>query len=97
MFIQQCGRAIRMYGHRGLPEEEHVVTTKLYVATFPRWLRGSSLACWALRAQKKHTSGKEVEKRGRRYSPPASTALASKRSKTSRRASTSTPRRSGGP
>eukprot|EP00931_Biecheleriopsis_adriatica_P017681 TRINITY_DN1258_c0_g2_i1.p1 TRINITY_DN1258_c0_g2~~TRINITY_DN1258_c0_g2_i1.p1 ORF type:complete len:1809 (-),score=529.86 TRINITY_DN1258_c0_g2_i1:7-5433(-) len=64
-FIQQCGRAIRMYGHRGLPEEEQTVTTQMYVTTFPKWMRASSLACWALRAQKKHTSGKEVEKRAR--------------------------------
>jgi len=62
-FIQQCGRSIRMYGHRGLPEEEQTVTTQLYVTMLPKWMRSSSLACWALRAQKKHTSGKEVEKR----------------------------------
>merc|ERR1719326_1637425 len=48
-FIQQCGRAIRMYGHRGLPEEEQTVTTQLYVSVLPKWMRTSSLACWALR------------------------------------------------
>ncbi|CAK9083812.1 unnamed protein product [Durusdinium trenchii] len=64
-FIQQCGRSIRMYGHRGLPEEEQTVTTQLYVSMLPKWMRSSSLACWALRAQKKHTRGKEVEKRAR--------------------------------
>ncbi|CAE7944868.1 unnamed protein product, partial [Symbiodinium sp. KB8] len=64
-FIQQCGRAIRMYGHRGLPAEEQTVTTQLFVTMLPKWMRSSSLACWALRAQKKHTSGKEVEKRAR--------------------------------
>eukprot|EP00929_Paragymnodinium_shiwhaense_P096688 TRINITY_DN5837_c1_g2_i1.p1 TRINITY_DN5837_c1_g2~~TRINITY_DN5837_c1_g2_i1.p1 ORF type:complete len:2305 (-),score=805.31 TRINITY_DN5837_c1_g2_i1:211-7125(-) len=64
-FIQQCGRAIRMYGHRGLPEEEQVVNNQLYVSTFPKWMRSSSLACWALRAQKRYNSGKEVEKRAR--------------------------------
>jgi len=63
-FIQQCGRAIRMYGHRGLPEEEQTVTNSLYVAIFPKWMR-SSLACWALRAQKKHVSGKDTEKKAR--------------------------------
>merc|ERR1719321_407363 len=31
-FVQQCGRAIRMYGHRSLPEEEQTVTTKMYIA-----------------------------------------------------------------
>ncbi|CAJ1372495.1 unnamed protein product [Effrenium voratum] len=64
-FIQQTGRAIRMYGHRGLPEEEQTVTTQLFVSILPKWMRSSSLACWALRAQKKHSSGKEVEKRAR--------------------------------
>merc|ERR1719482_1856531 len=60
-FIQQCGRSIRMYGHRGLTDEEQTVTTQLYVATFPKWMRSSSLACWALRAQKRYNSGKEME------------------------------------
>jgi len=64
-FIQQCGRSIRMYGHRGLEENEQTVTTQMYVSILPKWMRTSSLACWALRAQKKHTSGKEVEKRAR--------------------------------
>lgn len=64
-FIQQCGRAIRMYGHRGLPPEEQTVTTQLYVAQLPKWMRTSSLACWALRAQKKHINAKDQEKRAR--------------------------------
>jgi len=51
-FIQQCGRAIRMYGHRGLPEDEQTVLTQLFVATLPRWMADSPLACWAYRAQK---------------------------------------------
>jgi len=63
-FIQQCGRSIRMYGHRGLRDDEQTVTTKLYVSVFPKWLR-SSLANWALRAQKKVTLGKEFEKKAR--------------------------------
>jgi len=48
-FIQQCGRSIRMYGHRGLPQEEQTVTTHLYVSTLPKWMR-TSLACFSLRA-----------------------------------------------
>eukprot|EP00930_Biecheleria_cincta_P096577 TRINITY_DN88400_c0_g1_i1.p1 TRINITY_DN88400_c0_g1~~TRINITY_DN88400_c0_g1_i1.p1 ORF type:complete len:2469 (+),score=622.90 TRINITY_DN88400_c0_g1_i1:85-7491(+) len=64
-FIQQCGRAIRMYGHRGLPDNEQTVTTQLYVSQLPKWMRSSTLACWALRAQKKGMTGKEVEKRTR--------------------------------
>lgn len=63
-FVQQCGRAIRMYGHRGLPEEEQTVLTKLYVATLPKWMR-SQLECWAFRAQSKNAAGQEVEKRAR--------------------------------
>ena len=31
-FVQQCGRAIRMHSHQGLPEEEHVVSFKIYLA-----------------------------------------------------------------
>eukprot|EP00746_Dinoflagellata_sp_MGD_P005649 gnl/MRDRNA2_/MRDRNA2_110949_c0_seq1.p1 gnl/MRDRNA2_/MRDRNA2_110949_c0~~gnl/MRDRNA2_/MRDRNA2_110949_c0_seq1.p1 ORF type:complete len:829 (+),score=167.97 gnl/MRDRNA2_/MRDRNA2_110949_c0_seq1:187-2487(+) len=63
-FVQQCGRAIRMYGHRGLAEEEQTVTTQLFVATLPKWMR-SQLECWAFRAQSKNCSGQEVEKRAR--------------------------------
>merc|ERR1719356_385302 len=44
-FIQQCGRAIRMYGHRGLPENERTVTNHLYVGVLPKWMRQSTLAC----------------------------------------------------
>lgn len=63
-FVQQCGRAIRMYGHRGLPAEEQNVVTQLYVATFPKWM-SSPLACWALSAQSTSGSGRELEKRAR--------------------------------
>lgn len=64
-FIQQCGRSIRMYGHRGLPEEEQTVTNQLYVATLPKWMRSSALACWSLRAQKRNANGVDLEKRAR--------------------------------
>jgi len=47
--VQSVGRAIRMYGHRGLPVEEQTVTTTLYVASFPARLRGP-LGAWAYRA-----------------------------------------------
>merc|ERR1712072_81245 len=50
--MQRIGRAVRMYSHRGLPVSEWTVTTLLYVAVFPKWLR-SPLACWAFRVQKK--------------------------------------------
>mmetsp|Transcript_20702 Transcript_20702/g.55395 ORF Transcript_20702/g.55395 Transcript_20702/m.55395 type:complete len:1436 (+) Transcript_20702:63-4370(+) len=63
-FVQQCGRAIRMYGHRALPAEEQVVSHQLYIAVFPPWLR-SPLACWALRAQKRTASGQEMGRRAR--------------------------------
>jgi len=59
-FIQQCGRAIRMYGHRGLPDEEQTVTNRLYIATFPHWVT-SELACWSLRAQRRDMTGKDLE------------------------------------
>jgi hypothetical protein len=47
-FIQQCGRAIRMFGHQGLPEEEQEVIQHLYVAKFSGWMR-SPLAMWVFR------------------------------------------------
>ncbi|CAJ1385863.1 unnamed protein product, partial [Effrenium voratum] len=50
--VQSVGRAIRMYGHRGLPEEEQTVTTTLWVAGLPRWMQ-SPLAAWAFRAQRR--------------------------------------------
>merc|ERR1719321_2335331 len=59
-FIQQCGRAIRMHGHRGLPTEEQDVTYTMYLAQMPKWLR-SPLAAWCLRAQKKFNEGREME------------------------------------
>mmetsp|Transcript_127927 Transcript_127927/g.232883 ORF Transcript_127927/g.232883 Transcript_127927/m.232883 type:complete len:1127 (+) Transcript_127927:69-3449(+) len=59
-FIQQCGRALRMYGHRGLPQEEQNVITQLYIATLPKWMR-STLACWAVDAF--NVTGKDAEKR----------------------------------
>lgn len=62
--VQSVGRAIRMYGHRGLPIEEQTVTTALYTATFPKWLR-SPLSQWAYRAQKKHTNPHDAAKRAR--------------------------------
>mmetsp|Transcript_60600 Transcript_60600/g.107585 ORF Transcript_60600/g.107585 Transcript_60600/m.107585 type:complete len:1815 (-) Transcript_60600:188-5632(-) len=68
-FLQQCGRAIRMYGHRGLPQEEQTVITQLYVAKFPKWI-DTTLAGWSLRAQStsnanqvRSEGGKEFEKK----------------------------------
>eukprot|EP00445_Apocalathium_hangoei_P013960 CAMPEP_0203877952 /NCGR_PEP_ID=MMETSP0359-20131031/22515_1 /ASSEMBLY_ACC=CAM_ASM_000338 /TAXON_ID=268821 /ORGANISM="Scrippsiella Hangoei, Strain SHTV-5" /LENGTH=1254 /DNA_ID=CAMNT_0050797015 /DNA_START=52 /DNA_END=3816 /DNA_ORIENTATION=- len=51
--VQAVGRAIRMYGHRGLPANEWTVSTTMYAATMPRWLQ-SRLGTWAYRAQKHH-------------------------------------------
>jgi hypothetical protein len=53
--VQQCGRAIRMYGHHGLPEEEQSVTTTMFVAGVPHWMR-SPLGAWCFRAQR-HCGG----------------------------------------
>jgi len=50
--VQSVGRAIRMYGHKGLLEHEQTVTTTMWVAVLPRWMR-SPLAAWAFRAQKR--------------------------------------------
>jgi hypothetical protein len=59
-FVQVCGRSIRMYGHRGLPENEQQVYIQLYAASLPAWMK-SPLACWALRAQRRHWTGKNPE------------------------------------
>jgi len=50
--VQIVGRSIRMYGHAGLSQEEQTVSTTIYAASFPRWLR-SSLGAWAYRCQRK--------------------------------------------
>lgn len=63
-FVQQCGRAVRMYGHRGLPDDEQQVLTQLHVATFPSWMR-TELGCWAFRAQRRHKVGKDAEQAAR--------------------------------
>jgi hypothetical protein len=64
-FVQQCGRAIRMYGHRGLPEKEQLVVTQIYVSTFPKWMR-NPLACWSMKVHcLGHCSGEVVEQRAR--------------------------------
>jgi len=62
--IQSVGRAIRMYGHRGLPVEEQTVTTALYAATFPKWMR-SPLGQWAYRAQKMQQTPRDTAKGAR--------------------------------
>lgn len=41
-----------MYGHQGLPVQEQTVTTTLWLAVLPRWMR-SSLAAWSFRAQRR--------------------------------------------
>jgi len=63
-FVQQCGRAVRMFGHRGLPDSEQQVIMQLYVATLPVWM-AVSLGCWAFRAQRRQKSGKSAEQVGR--------------------------------
>lgn len=63
--VQSVGRAIRLFGHRGLPEEEQTVRTTLYIAGFPSWMR-SSLSAWAFRVQKRHQDSREAETKARR-------------------------------
>lgn len=47
-FVQQCGRASRMFGHRGLNMEDQVVKVHVWMAEFPVWAR-DPLGAWALR------------------------------------------------
>jgi len=63
--VQAVGRGIRMYGHRGLSEEEQTVTTTIYVAGFPKWLR-SPLSWWTYRMQKKSPDPRESEAKAKR-------------------------------
>jgi len=63
-FVQVCGRSIRMYGHRGLPEKEQEVVIQLYVSTLPAWMR-TPLGAWAFRAQRRHWAGKAAEIQGK--------------------------------
>jgi len=64
-FIQSVGRAIRMYGHHGLPKEQQTVTTLVHVAGLPRWMR-SPLGAWAFRAQRRHMDSHETESKAKR-------------------------------
>eukprot|EP00443_Scrippsiella_acuminata_P089357 CAMPEP_0115558448 /NCGR_PEP_ID=MMETSP0271-20121206/99438_1 /TAXON_ID=71861 /ORGANISM="Scrippsiella trochoidea, Strain CCMP3099" /LENGTH=1230 /DNA_ID=CAMNT_0002992453 /DNA_START=20 /DNA_END=3709 /DNA_ORIENTATION=- len=63
--VQAVGRSIRMYGHYGLPDEEWTVTTTLYVAALPRWMR-SPLGAWAYRAQRHHQDPQVAQSKARR-------------------------------
>eukprot|EP00929_Paragymnodinium_shiwhaense_P103469 TRINITY_DN669_c0_g2_i1.p1 TRINITY_DN669_c0_g2~~TRINITY_DN669_c0_g2_i1.p1 ORF type:complete len:1307 (+),score=431.10 TRINITY_DN669_c0_g2_i1:535-3921(+) len=64
-FVQSVGRSIRMYGHRGLTEEEQTVTTTVYCSTFPQWLQ-SPLGVWAYRAQPQREDPVRTEKKAKR-------------------------------
>jgi len=63
--VQQVGRAIRLYSHKGLPEKEQTVTSSLYVATLPAWTR-PPLTYWASTAQRMPQCGKDLERLARR-------------------------------
>lgn len=63
--VQAVGRSIRMYGHSGLPEDEWTVTTTLYSATLPRWLK-SPMGSWAYRAQRHHQEAHVAQSKARR-------------------------------
>lgn len=63
--VQSVGRAIRMYGHRGLPVDEQTVTTQVWTAGLPGWMR-SSLAAWAYRAQRRRCEPQDMESGARR-------------------------------
>jgi len=63
--MQTVGRCVRMYGHSGLPAEEQTMTTSLYAAAFPSWLR-SAIGCWAYRAMPSYMSQKDAERKAKR-------------------------------
>jgi len=65
--VQQVGRALRLFGHKGLPEKEQTVTSYLYVSCLPRWMR-SPLSFWAMSAQRIPGNGHHMERVARRLS-----------------------------
>lgn len=65
-FIQQCGRANRMYGHQVLDPEERTLRTKVFVALLPEWLRDDALSVWCYRIfARRGISSTAAEERGR--------------------------------
>merc|ERR1711879_383917 len=64
VFVQQCGRASRMYGHKGLDRDEQTITIQIYTAALPHWIQGDPLSMWCYRTYaRKNTCGKDVERR----------------------------------
>eukprot|EP00931_Biecheleriopsis_adriatica_P057763 TRINITY_DN34290_c0_g1_i1.p1 TRINITY_DN34290_c0_g1~~TRINITY_DN34290_c0_g1_i1.p1 ORF type:complete len:1244 (-),score=285.12 TRINITY_DN34290_c0_g1_i1:72-3764(-) len=65
MLVQQCGRASRMLGHHGLPQEEQCVRTHLYTAVLPSWAR-DPLGAWCLRTlARRGRHGPDTERHAR--------------------------------
>jgi len=65
-FIQQCGRANRMYGHQVLDPEERTLRTQVFVALLPEWLRDDTLSVWCYRVfAKRGIASTAAEERGR--------------------------------
>jgi len=63
--VQQVGRALRLYSHRGLADKDQTVTSALYVAALPSWMRPAH-TYWASTAQKMPSSGRDLERLARR-------------------------------
>jgi len=65
-FIQQCGRANRMYGHQVLDPDERTLRTQIYVALLPQWLRDDAFSVWCYRVfARRGVASKVAEERGR--------------------------------
>mmetsp|Transcript_29295 Transcript_29295/g.68177 ORF Transcript_29295/g.68177 Transcript_29295/m.68177 type:complete len:1214 (-) Transcript_29295:63-3704(-) len=63
-FVQAVGRAIRMYGHKGLPAEEWTLSLLLYVSVLPPWLQ-STLAAWSYRLLRHHQDPSVAERKAK--------------------------------
>mmetsp|Transcript_56241 Transcript_56241/g.126527 ORF Transcript_56241/g.126527 Transcript_56241/m.126527 type:complete len:1181 (-) Transcript_56241:2-3544(-) len=63
-FVQAVGRCIRMYGHKGLPEEDWTVTLTLYIASLPAWMQ-STLAAWVYRILRHHQDPAVAERKAK--------------------------------
>mmetsp|Transcript_62984 Transcript_62984/g.111878 ORF Transcript_62984/g.111878 Transcript_62984/m.111878 type:complete len:1385 (-) Transcript_62984:197-4351(-) len=67
-FIQQCGRANRMYGHQVLDPEERTLHTQVFVAVLPQWLQDNGLSVWCYRVfSRRGTPSAEAELLGRQF------------------------------
>eukprot|EP00931_Biecheleriopsis_adriatica_P084988 TRINITY_DN5911_c0_g1_i1.p1 TRINITY_DN5911_c0_g1~~TRINITY_DN5911_c0_g1_i1.p1 ORF type:complete len:1474 (+),score=374.20 TRINITY_DN5911_c0_g1_i1:60-4481(+) len=65
-FIQQCGRANRMYGHQVLDPDERTLNTQVFCAVLPEWLQDDALSVWCYRVfAKRGTPSADAERLGK--------------------------------